>query len=387
MDNVNVKAAKGAEGSKDRFGELPHEILRHVISFLPGVDTLRTCLIDTRWLGLLRSATSLDFSFGYGDGAFPTTERFIQLVKMVIQLRGTHSPLEKCEINMSYSEFGIDTEPLVEYALTCQVKELVVNAFHFEQVECGIPEFDLPSISHHLKILHLTYLMVGAFLDFSGCPVLEDLKMERCCIDASKISSQSLRRLSIARYCSDDRYDDHVRIEIHAPRLISLTLDDFDGPLPIVEHMPLLQTAFIRVNYYHCGVTMHGQRCGRFLCDCHAYHGQGDLLLNNFSSAENLELIGEPQMWLIPIDIVCILRRSPILEMLTLQFGDFYTENFEGATEAQETTEQPIACPHLKVNIECRKVDKRVCKILNTLSTCGILPEQISIKNHGSPFY
>ena len=82
--------------------------------------------------------------------------------------------------------------------------------------------------------------------------------------------------------------------------------------------------------------------------------------------------------WFTTIDLLCILQHSPVLEVLTLQLGS--TEKFVRATGAEEKIEQSFVCSHLKVvNIECRKVDEGVHKILKFLSTCGILRDQISI--------
>ncbi|XBH81138.1 hypothetical protein VPH35_106754 [Triticum aestivum] len=55
------------------------------------------------------------------------------------------------------------------------------------------------------------------------------------------------------------------------------------------------------------------------------------------------------------------------------------------ATGAEEKIEQSFVCSHLKVvNIECRKVDEGVHKILKFLSKCGILRDQISITHRFS---
>ena len=83
--------------------------------------------------------------------------------------------------------------------------------------------------------------------------------------------------------------------------------------------------------------------------------------------------------WFTTVDLVCILRHSPVLEILTLQLDN--TEKIVGATGAQETITQSFLCERLKfVYIECEKVDEGVRSILSILSTCGILREQISIE-------
>ncbi|KAM3224006.1 hypothetical protein ACQJBY_057415 [Aegilops geniculata] len=80
--------------------------------------------------------------------------------------------------------------------------------------------------------------------------------------------------------------------------------------------------------------------------------------------------------WFMAIDLDCILQHSPVLEMLTLRID--IIKSFVGATGSQETIEQPSVCARrLAVTIECHEVDQGVHEILNMLSACGILREQI----------
>uniref|UniRef100_A0A0E0MDL8 F-box domain-containing protein n=1 Tax=Oryza punctata TaxID=4537 RepID=A0A0E0MDL8_ORYPU len=55
------KMAKESSGSTggDRIGDLPDEVLHHVLSFLPAQEAVRTCLLAPRWLHLWKSATGL----------------------------------------------------------------------------------------------------------------------------------------------------------------------------------------------------------------------------------------------------------------------------------------------------------------------------------------
>lgn len=83
--------------------------------------------------------------------------------------------------------------------------------------------------------------------------------------------------------------------------------------------------------------------------------------------------------WFTAIDLVCILRYSPVLEMLTLQLGN--TKNLIGATAAPETIEQSFVCGHLEaVKIVCIKVDVGIRKISSILSTFGVDYKKISIE-------
>uniref|UniRef100_A0ACD5YUZ7 Uncharacterized protein n=1 Tax=Avena sativa TaxID=4498 RepID=A0ACD5YUZ7_AVESA len=327
-----------ADGGKDHFGDLTDDLLQHVLSFMPEDDALQTCVLVTRWRGLWRHTTSLRFNLDDWS-SFPTCERFEQLVKFIIHLRG-NSPLAKCEINVYPDEsLYANTKLLLEYALNCQVEELLLEAGDIEDKPLVL---NTPLISQHLKILHLEQVTLECYaLNFSGCPVLEDLKMMQCGISAWSISSESLKHLSITDDCTTPLYF-HIRIS--APNLNLLQLEDFDGLTPFLESMPLLETAHVELGR-SCHDFCNSQgNCQTHKCGCHDYP-DGGVLLNGLSNAVNLELIAEPEMfiyrwdlawgptfgklktlvlneWFTAVDLVCILQQSPILEMLTLMLSN-----------------------------------------------------------------
>lgn len=385
---------KATASGKDHFGDLTDDLLRHVLSFLPLEDALQTCVLDTRWRNHWRRTTTQDFIVDTRPSSL-SCERLKQLVELFIRLRGS-SPLDRCKIDACFDddEKGTYTNTvlLMEYALECQVKELLVSADHFEE---GRGKLDTPLVSRHLKILHLEYVKLQcSALNFSHCTVLEDLEMRNCRIHAHRISSKSLKRLCITDSCAFLE-DFHTRI--FAPSLTSLQLDDFDGFPPVIEYMPFLVTAYVGLRDTCHALCCESDGCGCY--DCPAFDG----VLTGLTNAVNLEFIAQTNMFIdiwysewCPIfdklktlllnkcflasDLVCILKHTPILEVLTLQLGK--TKTWVGATRSQETMEQSFVCTHLEVvNIECRKVDEEIHNILNILSTCGIPREKISIKD------
>ncbi|XBH65377.1 hypothetical protein VPH35_118986 [Triticum aestivum] len=345
---------KNAASGKGHFGDLTDDLLWHVLSFLPVADALQTCVLDTRWRDHWRRTTSLPLIFD--QLSFPSSERFKQLVKLFIHLRG-NSPLDKCKI-VGYVDDEeectyTNTMLLIQYALKCQVKELLLS-FAVERdddIEYNPLILDVPLISQHLKTLHLKWVYLKrSTLNFSRCSVLEELEMQQCNIDARRISSKSLKHLYITNFCS---FPAEFHIRIFAPGLISLQLDDHHGLTPYLEYMPSLETAYVWLDhdcYHSCRINR--QDCEYDHCSCHAYPVEEGVLLHGLSNAVNLELL-----------------------------GNTYTElKFVGATGAQEKIEQSFVCSHLEVvNIECGKVDEGVHKILKFLSTCGIRRDQISI--------
>ncbi|XP_037448819.1 F-box/FBD/LRR-repeat protein At3g14710-like isoform X2 [Triticum dicoccoides] len=391
---------KTAASGKGHFGDLTDDLLRHVLSFLPAADALQTCVLDTGWRDHWRRTTSLPLIFD--QSSFPSSERFKQLVKLFIHIRG-NSPLDKCKIVACLDDVEertyTNTILLIEYALKCQVKELLLSVAVDKDFEFEPLILDAPLISQHLKILHLErFELKRSTLNFSRCSVLEELEMQDCNIDARRISSKSLKRLCITDFCS---FPTKFHIRIFAPGLISLQLDNFDGLTPSLEYMPSLETAYVWL-HNSCYDSCHSNRqnCEYEDCSCHAYPVDEGVLLHGLSNAVNLELFIyrwdleccpifdklktlSLNEWFTTIDLLCILQHSPVLEVLTLQLGS--TEKFVRATGAEEKIEQSFVCSHLKVvNIECRKVDEGVHKILKFLSKCGILRDQISITHRFS---
>ncbi|VAI62422.1 unnamed protein product [Triticum turgidum subsp. durum] len=268
--------SKTAASGKGQFGDLPDDLLRHVLSFLPAADALQTCVLDTGWRDHWRRTTSLPLIFD--QSSFPSSERFKQLVNLFIHLRGD-SPLDKCKIVGCLDDDDdertyTNTMLLIQYALKCQVKELLLSVATEEDddndVEYDPLVLDVPLISQHLKILHLKRVdLKRSTLNFSRCSVLEELEMQDCYIDARRISSKSLKRLCITDFCS---FPTKFHIRIFTPGLISLQLDNFDGLTPSLEYMPSLETAYVWL-HNSCYDSCHSNRqnCEYEDCSCRAY--------------------------------------------------------------------------------------------------------------------
>jgi len=110
------------------------------------------------------------------------------------------------------------------------------------------------------------------FLILSDCPALEQLEIENCDLTVvNKISSESLKRLSLTN-CA---FSESFRTRIHAPSLVSLLLDDIWSKTPVLESMPSLVDASIRIgenNVDSCDNCDSG--------DCSSCHGIRSVLQN-----------------------------------------------------------------------------------------------------------
>jgi hypothetical protein len=126
-----------AASDKDPFDDLPDELLRRILHFLPGDDALQTCVLGTRWRDIWRDTTRLSFAYTSWSSPWisPTLERFEKLANLIIHVRG-NSPLTYCEINPfkgyvdGRTTFAC-TQQLIEYVLQCRVMGLVVSSWCF----------------------------------------------------------------------------------------------------------------------------------------------------------------------------------------------------------------------------------------------------------------
>ncbi|TVU26423.1 hypothetical protein EJB05_28970, partial [Eragrostis curvula] len=376
---------------EDRTGALPDALLHHVLSFLPAEEAVRTCVLARRWRHLWKSAPGLRIGClrDYEWVSVPALRRFVD---RLLILRGA-SPLDTCELRIGDFPEDDDEDHVncwFRYAIACGVRVL---ALHVERNNYHDPWLwldDLPLVSQHLTTLELHCVRCDdSFLDFASCPALEHLKFEYCCFSwSTKISSESAKSLSI----TDSPFSHSSRLHIHAPNLVSLHLDDFWGRTPVLESMPFLVEAYVRVTVdcVDCCDKLllcdAGQDCP---CEyCSGNIGNGSVLLKGLSRARKLVLISKPQMfifkrdlrwcptfsmlktlllndyWCVPDDhraLACILEHSPVLEKLTLQlFSEGPDHKMEMKGTLSSMKRSSVISEHLKiVEIKCEAVDER----------------------------
>ncbi|CAM0874763.1 unnamed protein product [Alopecurus aequalis] len=415
------KAAATASGA-DRISALHIDLRLRLLSLLPADEAVRAGLLSREWRGLWKKMPGLRLVYKE-TSRFTSAESFNSFVNKLLCLRDI-LPLDKCEIQAYRTNAAVPypfADLWIKYALAARVRELNVSGGG--DAFCKL-RLDLPLISEHLRILRLCDVDVDGCsgpvdsqrcIDFSSCPLLEDLTMDHCSIRVGKITSMSLKWLRITnRSCF--AFDQRTRIS--APSLISLQLDNSFGAAPLLECMALLETAFVRLFDCsdYCDAVSHGlQGCDNQSCQgCYGFGHHQSVLLNALSNATHLELIAGLGVsiyrrdlaycpvfgklktlllneWCAGIDLhglVCILEHAPILEKLTIQLcnDELPVFNTTGTEGKHDPIEQSFACAHLQVvNIECEEIDGRVSEILKILSTCGIPREHISLKTTRSP--
>ncbi|KAG2560904.1 hypothetical protein PVAP13_8KG096500 [Panicum virgatum] len=406
------KGGKGRRAARPGAGrisidELPDEVLHHVLSFLPAQEAVRTCVLARRWRHLWRSATGLRISCGPENEAAVNVKKLRDFVDHLFLLRGG-SPLDTCQFNLlDINEDDDDTRRIhlwIRHVLMCRVRVLSLNMTWYS--ECWTKCFSLdglPLVSQHLKRLELSSLYLDdSFLDFSSCPALEVIEIKECEIpDLDRILSRSLKSLSITGCCE---FSEFHRFHVYAPNLVSLWLEVFIGRVPILDRMPSLVEAVVRIGRPDdfCHLADSGNCEDEHCPGCYGADGDtGCVLLQGLSEAQSLVLISDTKMfifrrdlkccpifsnlktlllneyWCVPDDfsaLTCILEHSPVLEKLTLQLfceGPKSNVHMKGSPDPKERSN--AISEHLKVvEVKCEVVDDRVINILKFLNKLAI---------------
>ncbi|KAG2556505.1 F-box/LRR-repeat protein At4g14103-like isoform X3 [Panicum virgatum] len=386
-------AAPGSGG--DRIGALPDEILHRVLSFLPAQQAVQTCVLARRWLDLWKSATGLRIVGADGKEPAPFGE-VREFVDSLLLLRG-RSPLETFEIRVAGDVVDVRHLRLwVRYGTMCNAQVLRLK------VHGEAPAFlrleDPALASRHLtKIVLRGLVFNNDFLDFSRCPVLQDLKIkDSSFMHAERISSLSLKRLNIT-----GMFNESSRTRIHTPNLASLELVVTGGRIPKIESMPLLVSAGVEIaETCDCCRRSNNGDCDDENCIGCILKDTSSVFLHGISQAKSLELGAGAEVFIFRRDLKwcpifsrlktlkltehyvhalsCILKHSPVLESLKLYLLVF-NKGFKGNVKMSgrfNPTELPSTIsPHLKsVKVRCATVDRRVLKVLEFLSKLNISP-------------
>ncbi|WVZ53564.1 LOW QUALITY PROTEIN: hypothetical protein U9M48_004487 [Paspalum notatum var. saurae] len=346
MPHRRVSNKAPAERDGDPFRALPDAVVQHVLGFLPARDAVRACAVARRLRPLWRSTPRLRVAGVEALGSVWSLNRF---VRRLLLLREPSAALDECEFDLrGFSELdGACVDLWIRHGSMCRVRVLQIRLYTDERVQLA----DWPLFSSALVRLELHGL--AFFLDFSSCPILECLKITNCQVDASKIFSRSLNRLEITG-CELCIGDGDTTTYISVPSLVSLQLDDYVGLTPILESMPLLETASVKLghnNEEYRDFCDGGDGSGECICSMAAtyYNANGSrndvcFLLGGLSNVTYLELKASSEMlafkrdlrccptfnklkilllndWCLVADLhalVCFLQCTPVLEKLIL---------------------------------------------------------------------
>ncbi|CAL4994740.1 unnamed protein product [Urochloa decumbens] len=394
-----------AGGGEDRISALPDDALLHIVSFLPSDDAVRTSVLARRWLHLWKSTRSLRITgrrdLSSGGARHPprwgrpwTASTLTNFMNHFLLLRGGGAPVDVCEILCGELYGGGHDEEAgdLNRAAGLWIRHALAT--------CNAPRAPGELLAK-VELKDATFFSSSS-VDFSRCAALEDLTMDSCKIHVDEISSPSLTRLSIV----ECYFDGGARTRISAPRLGRLQLSLCNGMTPLLEKMPMLVAANVRLEGLcgdscihnvckHHGYTYSDEsdyddddddRDGCYCIDedgsgvylenvssCESCYGSDDgssVLLGGLSSAVDLELTSDPLVFIFRKDCNALIRNPAVK-----------TDNNYGSKE------QLFLVPkHLNtVYIKCPKENELVKKLIMTLTTNGVCRNQIRIEENFSP--
>ncbi|KAG2565152.1 hypothetical protein PVAP13_7NG349351 [Panicum virgatum] len=310
MSGRETKKA-ATEGGGDRISGLPDEVLHRVLWLLPTREAVQTSLLACRWRHLWKSTRRLSVSRSW------RSERLNKFVNRLLLIRDS-VPLDECKF--SFHGFprvdGAEVDIWIRHALSLQVR--VVHAHVGTNVHTTLS--DQPFVSAYVtRIPELSEVMLkGGSLDFSTCIALEDLKMHACIIAVDKIFSQSLKRLRITRCNFKFGAITHISVS----SLLFLGLAYCEVQTPLLESMPFLQAAFVRLGCFDEDYCAKGTNedcrslcencCGACANCCDIGNSCSCVLLGGLSSVRYLTLDPSENMYTIKRDLQC----CPIISKL-----------------------------------------------------------------------
>ncbi|CAM0146244.1 unnamed protein product [Urochloa decumbens] len=380
------RAVPPVGGSGANIDVLPDTVLEHILGFLPSTEAVQTSVLARRWRHLWKSATGLHV--GYYESEPMSVEELRSLMNHLLLLTAKARLLTRATSHLGTSQ--VRTTYLMSTSGFGRLSRAELECSG--SVQLAIIQLELDGLRLHDNLLN-----------FSSCPALEHLEIHCCDLSSvKKIVSESLKHLFIddTVCCSDSR------IRIYTPKLISLRLQYLRERTPMLERMPSLVEAFVRIDE-ECTDCCNGASYES--CDCESCENSDNMadgrsncvLLKGMSEAKNLTLISEPKMfifkrdlrwcptfrklktlllndyWCVPDDfraLACILEHSPALEKLTLQIlPQGLNPKVEMKLRVSPTKRSAAISEHLKeVELKCEVVDGRVLKVLKFLSAFNI---------------
>ncbi|XP_078179548.1 putative F-box/LRR-repeat protein At3g59160 [Carex rostrata] len=230
--NNSYKRACMSNDEFDMISSLPDEMLLHILSFLGIRDAVQTSLVSKRWVNLWTSLSHLNFDpyeFVFVDEYRLSTDdrkkaldaKFKEFVEALLSHREASS-LDTFLIKILDQDGCSDlVHTCVSYAMKFNPRGFSMETsflytdtfaciFSCESIEelCLRSSYNFPKIPEVVNLPRIKRLQLEQIqLDnrcitrlFSGCPVLEDVLLERCYGELSCIFSQKLKYLSL-RYC------------------------------------------------------------------------------------------------------------------------------------------------------------------------------------------
>ncbi|GFY91758.1 hypothetical protein Acr_08g0001540 [Actinidia rufa] len=264
--------------SEDRLSTLPEELRRHIISFLPMKDAVRSSILSRKWSRICYSLPNLIFEFHRFPNVESKLDRFVEFIDQMI------SRQDDSRIKTFKLAFWVENETFtriknawITFAVQRNVENLILTtqmgktqslpsciftSKSLKGLHLGIHDLKLPT-SIDLPNLKELVLMSVILADhnstrklFSSCPALETLVMKTCDLyhlGILAISAPNLKHFVIQN-CSGFY---KCEINLLTPRLKTFFYHA-DVPRDInTGNIPFVNTVFLFFENTHPWSTNH----------------------------------------------------------------------------------------------------------------------------------
>uniref|UniRef100_A0A0D3HAT2 F-box domain-containing protein n=1 Tax=Oryza barthii TaxID=65489 RepID=A0A0D3HAT2_9ORYZ len=329
-----VKTPAHAAGM-DWISDLPDEILHRIMSLLNARQAVQTCVLSRRWRNLWRTVPCINADCKEFDffGFRRSEVEFKRFVNRLLELRDPIAMMDAFWFR--YHKLDIDTASSadanrwISHALQKQARVLEVVMYPWHQLELDHSRFT----SRYLRKIGFSGVRLdqGFFKQLeAGCPALEDLFLHHCTIEDDKISSQTLKVLTIDRT--------YFSIAINASEVQKKSIS---APSLKIENNLQWCPEFVNV----VNLTL-----GKWCLDANFYA------------------------------LTVFLQNSPKLQKLTLKLAKCTSEIHQRIIG--ELTERSFTCEHLKIiEVICLENDPQVIRVKDFFASSGITSVQFHIKH------
>ncbi|XP_009142035.1 F-box/LRR-repeat protein At3g26922-like [Brassica rapa] len=255
------KKRRRVDEKADRISDLPDALLLLILSLIPTVDVVRTCVLSKRWTSLWEHVPKLDYSYKTDKKmSHQFVHRFLIsrkpcLLESMRLIVGSHCEAINIPIWIKYAvEHGLRELELDPYSEKGNIR-LPSNIYACKTLEVLTLKYcvhvDVPNTPVCFKSLKILKLQLVHFKNdesvrrlFSSCPNLEKLDVKRYVDNVVNFTIEvpSLKSLTI-HDCSDG--DGRRGYVINAPSLNYFSIKGMKDYEFSIENMPELKEAKI----------------------------------------------------------------------------------------------------------------------------------------------
>jgi hypothetical protein len=215
---------EGIDGSRKCLGDLPEEVLRHILSFLLTKDAVRTSVLSKRWEYLWASIPDLDFEQYFLD----KRNILMNFVERVLCLRDSYAINRftlTCDVLLDASRVNT----WISAAVRHNVRELYIKLYDLKG------EFPLPCCLFTCKTLTSLHLCMPIILKLPTTICLSNLKtltIESVTFSDEYLTQQFFSRLpALEKLCLQDCSWGSLKVvRLSTPKLYSLSITEFERP-------------------------------------------------------------------------------------------------------------------------------------------------------------